>query len=254
MNTRNILTLIAFGSLTALVACSSDDEVDKFASTDAFCDARADAYCTGLRARCGSSQEACKATQVTKCKSDAAAASGQGRSYRSGSAQACIDSINSTYTATGSAPTPSAEAVTTAVCERVFSGAKQEADQCAQTYECQGALICDKSVCITESKVSGKAQCNNAGQTCETGRYCAQQGETKFCIEKGALDATCDANTAPCNETLRCVTGRCVARVTVGNPCNSDGDCGVDASFCDPTGKTCKPKYESSSSACRELR
>ena len=252
MNTRNILTLIAFGSVVALAACSSTED-DKFGSTDTFCASRSEAYCNGLAKKCAADADTCKRTQAGKCKTSAATASSQSRTYHSNAVQDCLDSINNTYRNSGNDVTPLAETETTAVCERVFSGSKKEADACAQTYECEGALICDKGVCIKEEKVSGKAQCNNAGQTCETDRYCASQtpGAPKFCLDKPKLDEACSAD-IKCVETLRCVTSRCVARVTAGNPCDNDGECAAPAPYCDTATKKCRPKYESTSAACKD--
>jgi hypothetical protein len=250
MKIRTIATLITFGSVAALAACSSS-ETDKFASSDSFCSAKAEAECNGLAKKCGAENDACKTERTGICNTGAATAANQGRSYRANAAQDCIDSINGTYKNGGNDVTPEAEAETGEVCDRVFSGSKQESDTCQNTYECEGALICDKGVCIKEEKVATKGQCNNAGQTCETGAYCAQQGATKFCLEKKKLDEACNDPDTPCIESLRCLTGRCVAKVTAGNPCANDGECSSAAPYCDTTANKCRPKYESTSPACQ---
>jgi hypothetical protein len=251
MKTRTIFTLIALGSVVALVACSSS-ETDKFGSSDSFCSAKAEAECNGLAKKCGAENDACKTERTGICNTNGAEAANQGRSYRANAAQDCIDSINDTYKNNGNDVTPDGEAETLKVCERVFSGSKTESDTCTNTYECEGALICDKGVCIKEEKVATKAQCNNAGQTCETGAYCAQQGATKFCLEKKNLDEACNDPETPCIESLRCLSQRCVAKVTAGNPCNVDDDCSTAAPYCDPAAKKCRPKYESTSAACKD--
>ena len=250
MNSRDLLTLIVSGGVVALVACSSA-EVEKFGSTDAFCRAKGDAECNGLAQKCGAELDACMRKRVSTCNSAAVLTANQGRSYRPNAAQDCIDSIGGTYKNKGNDVTQEAEAETARVCERVFSGSKKESDACASSFECEGALICDKGVCIGEEKVGLKGQCNNAGQVCQTGSYCQQQAATKFCVEKHALDEPCKED-APCLETLRCVTLRCVARVTAGNPCDNDGECGAAAPYCDVTTKKCRPKYESTSAACKD--
>jgi hypothetical protein len=257
MNTRNLLTLIASASLVALLACSTeDDAADKFASSDSFCTAKAEAECgtpteKALAAKCGANPETCQKQRVSTCTSGASAATGQGRIYRASSAQPCIDSIKSTYKNSATDTTPDLEAETTKICDRVFSGSKKEADQCANTFECEGALICDKGVCITEDKIALKGQCNNAGAVCDTGTYCQQQGATKFCVEKNKLADACKVD-APCIETLRCVTDHCVAKVAGGGLCDNDGECAVESPYCDPVSKKCHPKYESSSPACKQ--
>ena len=250
MNTRNLLTLIAFGGITALVACSST-EVEKFGSSDSFCNAKAEAECTGLAKKCGASADACSKKRLSTCNGGASLAANQGRSYQANGAQGCIDSINSTYKNGGNDVTPESELETTKVCERVFSGSKKESAPCANTFECEAALTCDKGVCIKEEKVPLKGQCNNAGAICTTGAYCQQQGATKFCVEKNKLDEACKED-APCIETLRCVTNRCVPRVTAGNPCDNDNECAPEAPYCDAATKKCRPKYESTSAACKE--
>lgn len=251
MNTRNFLSLISFGSIVALAACSST-EADKFASSDSFCSAKAEAECNGLARRCNAPVDACTKRRNTTCNTSGATAAGQGRSYRANAAQDCIDSINSTYKNNANDVTADTEAETAKVCERVFSGAKTESNTCTNTFECAGALICDKGVCIKEEKVALKGQCNNAGQICEKSTYCQQQGATKFCVPANKLDEACKAD-APCTDSLRCVTNRCVPKVTPGNPCDNDGECAPEAPYCDVTAKQCRPKYESTSAACKEF-
>ena len=248
MNTRTMLTLIAFGGTVALVACSSTDEAP-FASSDSYCSSRAEAECNGLAKKCGASVDACKKERVTVCTSANSAAVAQGRSYHSDQVQTCLDSINDTYKNSAADVTPNEETKTQAICDRVYSGSKQESETCTQTYECQGALICDKGVCAAENIVALKGQCNNAGDVCATGAYCQQQGQTKFCVAKNDLGATCSAD-APCLETSRCVN-KCVALETAGQACDVDADCVTDAPFCDPSTKKCRPKYESTSTACQ---
>jgi len=250
MNTRNLLSAIAFGGVVALVACSSTEE-DKFASPDTFCSSKAEAECNGLAAKCGATVDACKTERTTLCKSGVVTANGQGRTYKADKVQDCLDSINNTYRSGGSSVTQEAETTTAAICARVVSGSKKELQACTNTSECDGALVCDKGVCAPEEKVSIGKQCNNAGQVCETGSFCQQQGATKSCNAKSALGGPC-ATDVPCAETLRCLTNRCVERVTGGQPCDNDGECGAAAPYCDPTAKKCRPKYESSSAACND--
>ena len=252
MNTRNLLSVIAFGGVVALVACSSTEE-DKFASSDAFCSSKAEAECNGFQGdRCAVPIEACKTKRTGVCKTGVVAAQGQGRTYKPGAVQDCLDAINKTYPKTGSQPTPEAEKAAAAVCDRVLSGSKKELTACANTYECDGALVCDKGICAPEEKVSVGKQCNNAGQVCETGSYCQQQGATKFCNAKNKLNDSCTPD-APCDETLRCLTNHCAERVATGGKCDTDSECAATASYCDAVTKTCRPRYESSSAACKEF-
>lgn len=248
MKTRTLLTLMAVSGAYALIACSSE-EADKYGSSDSFCAAKAEAECRNVAKRCGVTETVCQTTRKATCTTTSAAAVNQGREYHSDAVQDCLDKIDESYKGD---ITPEGEKAATTVCDRVFTGSKQSADPCANTFECSGSLICDRGVCVNEENVTLKSQCNNAGQICETGTYCQASGGTgvKFCVAKNKLGDACGTDN-PCLETLRCVNS-CVAKVTVGNPCDNDGECAVEAPLCDTTTRKCRPKYESTSSACKE--
>ena len=249
MNTRTMLTLIAFGgSLAALVACSSSD-AGPYASSDEYCSARATAECNGLAKSCGTSLDACNKARVSVCTDANSAALAQGRSYHSENVQACLDSINSTFKDNLADYTPDEETATNTICDRVYIGSKQQNDTCANTYECSGDLICDKTVCAIKNVVALKGGCNNPGDVCDTGAYCQQQGQLKFCVAENTTGQTCSAD-APCTEDLRCVN-TCVARVPAGGACDTDDSCGVNAPYCDPSTKKCRPKYQSDEAVCQ---
>jgi hypothetical protein len=249
MKTPNILTLFALGGLA--LACSSTPE-DKFASSDQFCTAKAEAECNNLAKPCGAGVDACKAKRVAACNSAATAAAGQGRSYRSNAVQDCLDKINSVFTNSAVNVTPDSDASVVGVCERVFSGSKAEREPCANTFECGGALICD-SICSVQATVALNGGCANAGQLCDKGLYCQGTGKSSVCVARNKLGGACGA-TNPCLETLRCVAGSCADRVTVGSACDSDSDCAADAPLCDltTTPKKCRPKYQAGTSACKD--
>lgn len=248
MKIRNVLIAIACSGFFA--ACSTTEE-DPYGSTDSYCAAKAEAECTNVAKRCGAAIDACKQRRTSICNTAASSAINQGRSYQANAVQDCIDSINDTYRNGANDVTVEGEAETAKICERVFSGSKKESIPCTNTFECASSLICDKGVCIREEKVSGTGQCNNAGQVCETGSFCQPQGATRFCAPKKSIGEDCSAD-VPCNETLRCVSTRCMARVTVGNPCDNDDQCAPEAPYCDASTKKCRPKYESTSAACRD--
>ena len=254
MITRNLLTLMAFGGSMALAfssACSSDDPV-KFGSSDQYCSARAEAECGNLAKKCGASVEACTSKRTATCNNAAAAAANMGRTYRPNAVQDCIDTINDVYKNGASDVTPDGEKNVEKVCQRVFGGTKTERTPCANTFECDGALICD-TVCAAEEIVQLNAGCGNAGQVCAAGTYCQAQGGKSFCVEKKKENDICGPD-SPCIETLRCVN-HCVPKVTVGNPCDNDGECANEAPFCDLSSmpRKCRPKYESTTSACKEF-
>lgn len=250
MKTRNLLTLISLG-FVALVACSSD-EADEFGSSDAFCSAKAESECKNLARKCGATDDACKTKRVAACNNAAATAANQGRSYRPNAVRDCLDEIDDVYKENANSVTAEGEQQVVVVCERVFGGSKKEREPCAQTFECEGSLICD-GVCIAQETVSKGGGCANAGQVCEKGTFCQDQAGKKFCVEKKKLDQPCAADN-PCIEALRCVNS-CIAKVAVGQPCDKDSDCSDEAPFCDLTSspRKCRPKYESTTTACKEF-
>ena len=141
MNTRNLLSVIAFGGVVALVACSSTEE-DKFASSDSFCSSKAEVECNGFQQdRCAVPIEGCKTKRTSLCKAGVVTAQGQGRTYKPAAVQDCLDAIGRTYPKTGGQPTPTAEKEAAAICDRVLSGSKKELQACTNTYECDGALV-----------------------------------------------------------------------------------------------------------------
>jgi len=245
---RTILTIVACGGVIALAACSSSEE-DAFSSSDAFCAAKADAECNNLAASCGTTVDTCKRVREDACKSAAARATGAGRAYRANAAQPCIDKVNEAFSAKVVDPKKEAESVD--LCERVFGGTKAKNAACANTFECEGALVCDRDVCSDKKETQLGEPCNNPGQVCVAGAYCQQQGQNRFCVEKKKLDEICTAE-APCNESLRCVN-RCVALVAVGQPCDKDSDCAAEAPYCDGATKKCRIKYQAGTQACRDF-
>ena len=252
MNTRNLLTLMTFAGIVALVACSSDTTDDgAFSSSESFCTAKAEAECKTLGVKCSAADDACKSARVMACNAAATTSKGIGRAYRSGSAQACIDKINEVYKE-GATITAASEAEAVKLCDRVFGGAKQERDPCANTFECAAELICD-GVCAKEEIVALNGGCGNAGQKCDPATYCQLQGGKQFCVARNKLNDTCNEMSAPCIESLRCVS-QCKEKVAVGQPCDKDADCAGALPYCDlkSSPRKCKPKYESTTQACHD--
>jgi hypothetical protein len=253
MNTRNLLTLMALvpAALVVLVACSSTEE-DKFASSGSFCSSKAETLCANLAtSHCGASVDACKSKQASVCNASASAAQSQGRAYKSGAVQACLDKLNEVYGDSGTHITPTGETEATDVCDRVFRGSKALMTPCANTFECDGSLICD-GVCATKETVGLMGGCGNAGQVCDDATFCAPLGGKNFCVAKKVDGDICDAK-SPCVTADRCVN-HCVPKVTVGQPCDNDGECANEAPYCDLTSTPhqCRPKYESRNPACKD--
>lgn len=252
MNTRNLLTLMALvpAALVVLVACSSTAE-DKFASSGSFCSSKAETLCNDLALKCGASVEACKTKQTSLCNAAASAAQSQGRSYKSGAVQDCLDKLNEVYGDQAIHATPTTEADAADVCDRVFRGSKAAMTPCASTFECDGSLICD-GVCATKETVGLMGGCGNAGQVCDDATFCAPLGGKNFCVAKKVDGDICDAM-SPCIAADRCVN-HCVPKVTVLQPCDNDGACANEAPYCDLTSSPhqCRPKYESRNPACKD--
>lgn len=253
MNTRNLLTLMALvtGGAFAVVACSTTAE-DKFASSDSFCASKAETLCNNLALKCGASVDACKTKQASICNAAASTAISLGRAYKSGAVQDCLDKLNEVYGDQAIHATPTTEADAADVCDRVFRGSKPLMTPCANTFECDGSLICD-GVCATKEIVALMGGCGNAGQVCDDTTYCTPLGGKNFCVAKKVEGDICDAMTSPCNAADRCVN-HCIPKVTVGQDCSSDAECANEAPYCDLTSMPhqCRPKYESRNPACKD--
>lgn len=248
---RNLLTVVALGGAVALVACSSSEE-EKFSSSDAFCEAKAGAECDNLALSCGNSVDTCKRLRADACKSAGSQATATGRVYKAANAQGCIDAVNTAFSP--KVVDPEKEQLANEACERVYSGTKAKNVQCANTYECDGTMVCDKTVCADKQLTPVGSACGDPGKVCDKGAYCQQQGPNKFCVAKKGLDEICTPD-SPCKEDLRCVGGAsggsCKPRVAAGGACNVDDDCAKEAPYCDPTGKTCRQKYQQGTTACK---
>lgn len=245
---RRVLTLVAWGGLTVLAACQGSTEEDAFSTSSAFCSAKADAECKNLAGTCGAGNDLCKSRRTDACNTAAGVATSAGRAYRPNAAQGCIDKINEVFSPKVIDPGKELEAID--VCERVFGGTKAKNAACASSFECTGALVCDRGVCADKSPTALGEACNNPGQVCAAGSYCQPQGQNKFCVEKKKLGEICTAD-APCKEELRCVNS-CVARVPGGGACDNDGECAAEAPYCDTVAKKCRPKYQAGTAACRD--
>lgn len=253
MNTRNLLSLLAVGGVVAslALACSSTAE-DKFASSDSFCSSKAETLCNNLALKCGASVDACKTKQTSLCRDAANAATGAGRAYKSGAVQDCLDKLNEVYGDQAIHATPVTEAAAAEVCDRVFRGSKAAMTPCANTFECDGSLICD-GVCATKEVVGLMGGCGNAGQVCDDATYCTPLGGKEFCVAKKIEGDICDTMMSPCIAADRCIN-HCVPKVTVGQPCSTDAECADEAPYCDLTSMPhqCRPKFESRNPACKD--
>lgn len=253
MTTRKLLNVLALasGALVALVACSTTADEDKFGSSDKFCAAKAETLCNNLALKCGATVDACKTKQAAVCNDAARAAVAQGRAYKSAAVQECLDTLDTVFGDMGIHATPTTEADAADVCDRVFRGSKTAMTPCGSTFECDGSLICD-GVCATKETVGLMVGCGNAGQVCDADTYCQPLGGKNFCVAKKKDGELCGMDN-PCVATERCVN-HCVAKVTVSQPCDNDGECANEAPYCDLSSMPhqCRPKYESRNPACKD--
>jgi hypothetical protein len=247
---RKVLFVIASSGLLALLACSGDDESEKYPDATSFCAAKANEECTAQAALCGATVDACK-TQLTNACTTEASAAGGGRVYTASKAEACITKTHDLFNQ--KTFTSDQEKDWNDVCERVFAGSKAANAPCANAYECQGDMVCDKGVCANEVVKKIGEGCSNAGETCEKGAYCGEQGQLKFCLAKNAENDICN-DQAPCKEDLRCA-GTCKPRMDIGQPCDFDSDCkeATTPPYCDTTTKKCAAKYTAGTQSCKQL-
>lgn len=228
---RKSLTF-AFGALTfglvALVACSSD-EGERYPDTSSFCEAKAQEECNGVAAVCGATVEACKAKRLSPCNEAAVAATAQGRKYKASLAESCLSKTRELYNARIVAPEKEAEQIDT--CARVYEGTVLKNAACKDSYECQGALVCDKGVCSDKTERKQGDPCNNPGEVCAKGSYCGSQGQLKFCLPKKVKGDLCNAD-VPCAEDFRCI-GTCTEKKQAGGDCATNDDCASAAPSCE---------------------
>jgi hypothetical protein len=247
---RRILVLMACGGAIALAACS-DDEGDRYPDTDSFCTARAEEECKGVYALCATSVESCTAKRKPACLSEAATATSQGRSYRAGSAEACISKTHDLYDAKTIDPKTQTEQID--VCQRVFTGTKTKTQSCDVAYQCEGTLVCDKAYCADKVEKNADEGCNDPGAVCKDGYFCAGDATSlKFCKPKAAKGEAC-SETTPCTDGLRC-DGTCQDKVGPGQACKSSEDCAAAAPYCDVggTGK-CQLQFQAGTQACKDF-
>jgi hypothetical protein len=244
---RKTLTFVALGGVVALFACSSSED-SEFSSSDSFCAAKADTECKHLALSCGVTVDQCKSKRTNLCNGGAATAAGQNRQYRANAARPCIDKTDEVFKEKVILPEKEAEVLE--VCDRVFGGTLAKNAPCEISLQCEGSMICDRGVCADKLATKLGEACNNPGQVCEKGSFCTLQGQNKFCVAKKKLSEICTAE-SPCAEDLRCVNS-CVPRVTVGGKCDNDGECAPEAPYCDAAKKTCLPKYQAGTAACKE--
>jgi len=213
-------------------------------TVDGFCSQYAANECSRTAGLCGVVVTSCEAARKTLCLSMVAGWAHSPRYFHPNKASTCLAKLKSIYNK--DTILPSDFAGVDDACQRVFSGDVQKDQDCASKsdYECADTLICNpRTPMVCEMKVVKNANelCNNPGSVCQAGSFCtptAAGSDVYKCLPKRGVNETCDVTdpinpASPCKEDLRCVAGKCVARLASGGACTSDDDCQATAPFCD---------------------
>ena len=189
--TTKIFRIEGFILAATLVACGGGGGTKATVAT--FCDDKATAECDGVASRCLATDTACKAARVTACNAFVAAVQNPTtRPFQSDKITDCINKTKDVYKK--ATITPADRATMDAACQRVFSGVKVKNDPCVSDYECDTSLFCDISlaapVCASKSTVASMDFCNNPGETCPTGQYCAA-GASRMCMARATMGLAC---------------------------------------------------------------
>ncbi|MBX3231618.1 MAG: hypothetical protein KIT84_23680 [Labilithrix sp.] len=247
--TLGLLMLLAPAAV-CVAACGDDDPVDKYPSTDAFCAAVADTECKDTAGKCAVTPDACKNARKAACLDASSRATGQGRGYTSARVDACLAATTAAY----NEPTSKAKLdARNDACARVFAGAKNKSEPCANEYDCSGSLVCDlqKGFCADKTARKEADACNNAGDICDDGLFCDGPAGSRFCRKARALGEACNAET-PCIDTAFCNGTTCIAIAQTGQPCTDDDQCA--STYCNPTANACGTRlYPSESGTCKDF-
>jgi hypothetical protein len=238
-------------------ACGDDESGPKYPSADSFCDAKATLECAKPTVgTCPITKDACHSARKNACLAAASAATGQGRAYTAGNAEACLNLVSGAY----DKPTDTATQETySSTCGKVFSGSVAKGGQCHTEFDCTGALVCDlvkaDPRCADKRIVTAQNGCANSGDICDTGLFCNISG-TPLCQPKIALGGQCGA-TLPCIDTAFCNgTSTCAALAQNGNGCTANTQCA--SNFCNTAaGNLCANRlfptlYSADVGTCRD--
>jgi hypothetical protein len=232
--------LLTFGMLalasvsTVLVGCGGGSS--KPLTEDDFCTQKAGKECNTIADTCSTPPKDCQDARKQVCLDWVAAIKavpGTPRVFTPGNIGACLDRTAAVYKQTLIKP-----ADLTAlddICQYVFQGDVALLDTCDVKYDCKdrGNTICDKGHCATKVVKGGGQQCPEFGAVCTATQYCTKVADATMCVDKKGTGVTCDATT-PCQDTLRCVSGSCVALLKSGDKCCTDSDCPTTAPYCNP--------------------
>jgi hypothetical protein len=256
MRVRQVVSVGAGVGLIAglAVGCAAKNPAP-YPDVQSFCNAKAQAECQVASTCLITDVSACQAQRASVCNADADAATANGtgmRKYTQANAQKCIDDLNAAYGGGNQQVTFAQLGTITNDCERVFVGNSAMNQPCESSYDCTGDLICapvtpgtatagmGPSVCAASVPKNSGDFCSTPGATCPTDTYCATPSASSAptCQPAKGQGEACDPPAMPCVSTQRCqaigATGMtCEPRSTMGQACQTDGDCVPDAPYCD---------------------
>jgi hypothetical protein len=222
-----------------------------------YCSQRAAKECDGVALNCSVTAIDCQTARVAICSTEVSSieSTQPARPFRPENIGACVSKTAEIYKK--SPITPADRAAVAAVCGRVFSGMKKANDVCATSdFECDAGLICDTTLatprCAAPRTVGATAFCNNPGELCPTGTYCAGAPGARMCTPRLAEGKMCDPVSLPCLESFYCPasTSMCTKKLGVTLACALDSDCAPTAPYCDPfNGMTCDVGFAPSPNA-----
>ncbi len=249
---RKALGLLVLTGGVVLFACGDDDgATSKYPSADAFCAAKAAEECKTTADICFVTADKCKDARKSACLGASSLATGQGRTYAAGNAEACITATTAVYA--DKTVVKAKQETFEDNCARVFSGSKKKSEVCANEFDCSGTLVCDldKLSCADKTDRKEADGCNNPGDICVTGLYCKLEGATRFCRPKGKLGQACNVKDTPCTEDLRCNGSTCVNLQAGGEFCDTNAECSTG--FCNSEKKCQARLYPSETGTCKDF-
>lgn len=222
----------------AIVGCG-DDETDKFATRDGFCNEWAVQACNiSIVEECADDKEDCQAGQRAYCKEMVGTTK-----YNKAGGKKCAEAIGKALV--DAELTPSELQMYKELkgdCSEVVSGAGEKGDSCSKDSDCatKDGLRC----ILPAGKVSGKCQeprkvnagdsCDGPADVCPSTHYCDASAEA--CLTLRKLNESCSL-AKPCNAETMCMNededrliegdeeGVCVARGGNQDACMSNDQC-----------------------------
>ena len=245
---RFSVSRVSLGAMAAAAAvvmgvgCMGDDPI----TVEAYCAQRSARECEVVAPMCLAVRATCETSRTTLCLQTLPDRTK--RPFQPDAVGACLEKTSEVYRKP--TITPQDRQMLAGVCERVFSGTLNIGEPCVSDFDCRSPYFChnrgtDARVCAPRTVVMPDAFCNNPGDICPAGQYCAGPTGTRRCVARRAENQPCDAENL-CSETLRCnLVGTddnaataaamvCVSRRGPGESCATDDDCAPATPYCNP--------------------